>query len=313
MKKLLIFVIVVLIAAAGVFEVYKRGLSGETVLITVNQGDSAHRIARTLKDNDMILSEKLFLAWVKHTGSAGDLKPGVYEFNQKMFTPEIVARLKEGPKNFIRFTVPEGLDIRRTAELLERIEIISSSEEFIQLAESQNLEGYLMPETYVVAEGLGAAGIIRVMRAEFDRKVTPEMHERAAEIGMSMAEVVTLASIVEREAVVDNERPKVASVFLNRLRRGIKLESCATIQYALGEQRARILYRDLEIDSPYNTYRHAGLPPGPIASPGIASIRAVLWPDETDYLFFVSRGDGTHLFGRTFQDHRRNIAQVRGR
>jgi len=313
MKKFTAATLIVLILSGASFYLWFKTLSGVAVRVGVAQGASARHIARTLKENDLILSEKLFLAFVRLTGSAADLKPGEYEFSQKDFSLDIIKALKEGPRNFVRVTVPEGSHIRQTAEILERSGIISSAAEFVEIAEAEGLEGYLMPETYVVSPNVGARAMIRTMRAEFDRKVTPEMFERAAEIGMSMEDVVILASIVEREAVVDFERPKVARVFLNRLARGQRLESCATIQYALGENRPRILYRDLEIDSPYNTYRHAGLPPGPIASPGIASVRAVLWPAEVDYLYFVARGDGTHLFGKTFDEHRRNIARVRDR
>ncbi|MCL2389398.1 MAG: endolytic transglycosylase MltG [Elusimicrobia bacterium] len=313
MKKAFLVLLIILILAAGFVAVWYTRLSGDTVPIHVAHGASARAVARTLKENNIIISERLFLALVRLKGAGGHIMPGNYYFSPQMLPLEIIRTLQAGPRNFMRVTVPEGLHMRYTAEILERSGAINSAAEFIEIAQAERLEGFLMPETYVLAPGTTARNMIRIMVAEFDRKVTPEMHARAEEIGMTMHEVVTLASIVEREAVVNRERPKVASVFLNRLAIGQRLESCATVQFALGETRPRLFYRDLRINSPYNTYLHAGLPPGPIASPGLASIKAVLWPADTNYFFFVSRGDGTHLFGRTFADHRRNIAQVRGR
>jgi UPF0755 protein len=303
-------IIAVLISAVFLFAIVFAGwyslLDTGAVMVTINDGDNARAVARTLKGRKIISSEILFLAWVKLTKSASSLKPGVYKFTQKHLTPEIVKILREGAKDFIKVTIPEGADIKKIAEILFDKGVIANKEEFINLAETQKMEGYLMPETYIVSPRMSAQSMIKVMHDEFINKITPEMYERAEVIGMSMQSVIILASIVEREAVADAERPVIAAVFLNRLAKGQKLESCATVQYALGEQKARLLYKDLEIDSPYNTYKHKGLPPAPICNPGLACIKAVLWPAKTDSLFFVSRGDGTHEFSETLAQHNKN-------
>jgi UPF0755 protein len=166
-----------------------------------------------------------------------------------------------------------------------------------------SLEGYLFPDTYRISYGQTEAEIIRQMVGRFSEVVLPAVEGMVGRWGLGLHEIITLASIVEREVMVDWERPLVASVFLNRLRINMPLQADPTVRYVMREDRSRVLYRDLEIDSPYNTYQNSGLPPGPIASPGLASIMAVLEPADTDYYYFVARGDGTHQFSRTFAEH----------
>lgn len=173
----------------------------------------------------------------------------------------------------------------------------------------KRLEGYLFPDTYKVTATTTEREIIDMMLARFAREATPEFRQKAQKLGLTLHQAVILASIVEREAKVDKERPKVAAVFLNRMKKGWKLESCATVQYALGQPKARLLNKDLQIDSPYNTYKYSGLPPTPIASPGRASLQAAVNPANVDYLFFVVSQDGRHVFSRTLAEHNRAKAK----
>jgi len=218
---------------------------------------------------------------------------------------------------FHRVTIPEGYTVTQIEEILAEKGIVDrtrfrealKSEDFSlpylspAPRDPRHLEGFLFPATYEFPAGLAEKEIIGLMLQRFDAVLTPELQRRSQAMGLSVREVVTLASLVEREARLDEERPIIAAVFLNRLRRGMRLESCATIQYILGKQKEKLTYRDLQIPSPYNTYLHDGLPPGPIANPGLASIKAVLYPAEVDYLYFVARGDGSHYFSRTLGEH----------
>jgi UPF0755 protein len=174
-----------------------------------------------------------------------------------------------------------------------------------------SLEGYLFPDTYRVPWGAGAPDIVRQMLSRTDEAFAAYL-DRCAAMGWTPHEVLTMASIIEAEARVGEERSLISAVYHNRLRRGMRLEADPTVAYAMGGYRGRLLYRDLEIDSPYNTYRNGGLPPGPICSPGAASIRAALYPDpDSDALYFVARGDGSHVFSRTLEEHERAVRAAR--
>jgi len=178
--------------------------------------------------------------------------------------------------------------------------------------EAPSLEGYLFPDTYLVPYGARARDAVDMMLSRMDRVFGDSLFARAAQQGMTPNQVLTLASIVEAEARVPDERPRVAAVYRNRLRRGMRLEADPTVAYAMGGYRGRLLYADLEVDSPYNTYRKAGLPPGPICSPGEAAIHAALYPaPDTSSLYFVARGDGSHIFTRTLREHLAAVKSVR--
>jgi UPF0755 protein len=193
------------------------------------------------------------------------------------------------------------LDEIRSPQRLERRHI-----------DAPSLEGYLFPDTYVVPWGVSPAEVVSQMLDRLDAVFTDSLFARAVEIGMTPHEVLTLASIVEAEARVPAERPIISAVYHNRLRRGMRLEADPTVAYAMGGFRGRMLFVHLEIDSPYNTYRNKGLPPGPICSPGQAAIRAALYPDpDTDALYFVARGDGSHIFSKTLREHQTAVQKVR--
>jgi UPF0755 protein len=247
-----------------------------------------------------------------------------------MGTVGIVRALARGDVELVRFTIPEGVSMRDMADLLEA-KGLASKERFLYLAGGQdhdfkviegntefsgNLEGYLFPDTYTVETGITEEEIITVMVRRFAQAVLPEwsrenVDDNARKLGLHG--IITLASIIEKEAKLSEERPLVASVFYNRLRLNMPLQSCATVQFALGSWKTRLTLNDLEIDSPYNTYITLGLPPGPIASPGLSSVRAALAPAASDYLFFAADQKGGHVFSRTFREHQKAIAQVQVR
>jgi UPF0755 protein len=304
----------IIIAAVIVYAAFSAAwyfsLSGEKKHISVKSGETARSVSLKLKEKNLILSADLFLCWVKVSGSASKIKAGYYEFTRKDGMFKILSELKSGSSSLVKFTVPEGSSIKQTAEIIAG-KIPIDKEVFIKAAEEAKAEGYLMPETYYVDPTVAEDRIIAMMTAEFDKKVTPQMRERAEEIGVAFKDVVILASIVEKEAVKPQERPVIAAVFYNRLKKKIRLESCATVLYAMGINKAKLTVEDTAFDSPYNTYRHSGLPPAPICSPGIESIKAALYPANTSSLFFVSQGNGSHFFAQTLDEHIKNKREAK--
>ncbi|MDR1942324.1 MAG: endolytic transglycosylase MltG [Endomicrobium sp.] len=300
--KIIIALIIISAAAVAARHFY---LPDEKMPISVKNGETARSVSLKLKEKNLILSANLFLCWVKASGAASKIKAGYYEFSSKDGMFKILSELKNGSSSLVKFTVPEGSSIKQTAEIVAQ-KVFIDKDAFIKTAQDLKAEGYLMPETYYVDPTSTQEQIIALMQAEFDKKVTPEMRARAGEIGVSLQDVVIIASIVEKEAVNPKERPVIAAVFYNRLKKKIRLESCATVLYAMGVSKARLTLEDTKFDSPYNTYRHAGLPPGPICSPGIESIKAALYPANTGSLFFVSQGNGSHLFAADLQEHVQN-------
>lgn len=326
------------IAAAGAYYVYTNLQpvdpdSEEFVQVTVPMGSSGTRIASILKEHDLIKNEQLFYYYVRYKGVTG-FQAGDYFLSPSMGIDQIITNLQEGIVHVEteRFTVIEGLTVEETAQSLADQGLVDYDEFLIavneadfsdiafvnEIPEDENrkyrLEGFLYPETYEVYKGLTEEQIIRVMLEQFQKVFKSEWTEALDEHGLTMYEVVTLASIVEREAVLDEERKTISGVFHNRLNEEWLLQSCATVQFVLDKPRERLLLEDLEVDSPYNTYKNAGLPPSPIASPRASSIEAALFPEEHEYFFFVIKNDGSngHNFARTYQEHLDNDARSRG-
>jgi len=248
------------------------------------------------------------------SGNRGHLKAGEYEIPEGSWSWGILSILSSGKSMTHPFTVPEGFSTGQVAALLQA-KGLADAAKFLALARSPeearklsvsaaSLEGYLFPDTYQIPRGFGESRILALMAARFRERVPAGLLEKGRARGLSAHQVLTLASIVEREARADAERAKVASVFINRLAQGQRLESCATVRYATGKFTGPVLDEDLHFHSPYNTYRHKGLPPGPICSPGLKSIQAAAEPAQTDYLFFVVAGNGEHVFSRTFEEHK---------
>ena len=236
-------------------------------------------------------------------------------------TAAIAQSLLKAPIQTQPATIPEGLNRHQIAGHLQAAGVADSAR-FIAATEdpqlirqlgvaASTLEGYLFPETYFFDLNTDERTIVSLMVDQFHRVFADSLRPRLNELGLSLHQAVTLASIVEREAVAVEEQPIISGVFQRRLKLNRRLESCATINYALGTNNKRLTYADLEVDSPFNTYRHHGLPPGPISNPGRTALLAVLYPEETEYLYFVSRGDGTHIFSRTNKEHERAKRQVK--
>lgn len=297
-----------------------------TVEVTVPRGASTAAIAGQLARAGVIRHPLAFLLYVRYRGLDGRLRAGTYALSPAMGLPQIVDLLVEGRVVAERVTVPEGYTVRQVIELLVRNGLADAAGLRAALAERagtwpylprtplrEPLEGYLFPDTYLFPRGAPPATLVDAMLRRFEEAFRPEWRARAAELGLTVHQVVTLASIVEREARLPEERPLIAAVYLNRLNRGMKLDADPTVLYALGRTSGTLTRQDLEVDSPYNTYRYPGLPPGPIANPGAAAIEAVLYPADVDYLYFVARPDGRggHAFARTLEEHLRNVRRYR--
>jgi len=305
------------------------------VVFTINPGETAATIAPRLQREGLITDAQLFLWLVRYRGVDVQLEAGDYELRANMTMDEIVDTLQHGRLREVLVTLPEGRRAEEVAALLEEQGVVDG-EVFLASVRAggfaydflldrpedapSSLEGFLFPETYKIPVDYDAAQLIDLMLATFGERLSPQMRQTAADKDMTIYEVVTLASIVEREAVLAEERPMIASVYLNRLEQGMYLQSDPTVQYALGYQEETgqwwkipmSLEEDTPFDSPYNTYLYPGLPPGPICNPGLQSLQAVLEPAETEYLFFFSRFDGSHAFAETYEEHLRNQELYQG-
>lgn len=302
------------------------------VRFEVQAGETAGSIADGLLAQGLIDNPELFRNYLRYYGLDRELEAGSYQLSSAMTIPQIALTLTEAIPNEITIRVTEGWRREQIAERIgHQAEVPFSDNDFVaatgagapiplELAAiiplNSSLEGFLFPDTYRLATDATAADLVSRMAQNFDSKVTSQMRSDAANTGFTLYQLVTLASIVEREAVVAEERPVIASVYLNRLRQGLKLEADPTVQYAMGFQSATGQWWNLNLDqsdyinadSPYNTYLYIGLPPGPIASPGIDSIRAVIYPAQTNYLFFRAAcdGSGRHKFAATYEEHLSN-------
>lgn len=294
---------------------------GRTVTVNVPRHATAWEVGQLLREKGLVRSAGAFSLYTRLKGVDGRLKAGRYTFNTSMPLGEMVGRLAAGEAEMKVVTIPEGFTVNQIADLLER-EGLVSRQEFLAAAASADfpfpfvknlppgphrLEGYLYPDTYYLEYSLTPEEIIEIMLSRFAQKMKElDYSRRAEQAGLTLHQAVTIASMVEREAKVDEERSLIAGVILNRLRLGMPLQVDATVQYALGAHRAKLYYRDLVVDSPYNTYLFSGLPPGPIACPGEASLLAAVLPARTEYLYYVARPDGTHAFARTLEEHNAN-------
>ncbi len=283
--------------------------SGADILVSIPAGANAKGIAHLLKEKKLLLSKNLFLLLAEIKKAENRIKAGTYRLNPKMSSFEILKNLVEGKTYAFKVTIPEGYTAKEITHLLASKELVNE-ERFLVLVEKKKLEGYLYPETYYLSPGMGEEKIIEIMFSRFNKVFTPEMEKRAKEIKLNREKIVILASIIEKEALKDEERKLISAVFHNRLKKGWFLESCATVNYAWGKEfnqkKGRLSYKDLEIDSLYNTYRNYGLPPGAISNPGLDSINAALYPQESEAMFFVADGEGTHKFSRYYSEHLNN-------
>jgi UPF0755 protein len=316
-------VVLVLGAAAGLtvwWNSFRRPAvqvaTGQPVVVTVPQGATTPQIGELLAREGVVANANEFRAKVRTAGAGADLRAGEYELTTGMSYEDAINALTSGPAvKYTKVTIPEGWRVDQVAARIEKQTGIPAGE-FLSLADSGaaefaadhpylagayrgSLEGFLFPKTYMIEEGSSARDVIEMMLDQFDTEIGSVDVARAKKAGLTLPQLVATASIVERETKLAKERQLVASVVYNRLDRKMRLDMCSTIEYVLKEHKLRLSYADLKIDSPYNTYRHAGLPPGPIASPGLASLKAAAAPADTKYLYYVLTGkDGSHTFAR---------------
>ncbi|WP_196603903.1 endolytic transglycosylase MltG [Pectinatus haikarae] len=297
----------------------------EQIVINVKPGMRTSQIAELLKDKNIIYHDVYFKILAQLKGLDKGMKVGEYVLHRGMSSSAVMDELIKGPQTvIIRVTVPEGYTVEQIADLLERKKI-TSKQDFLTLAKKyipyeymQNsdpnvkykLEGYLFPDTYEFIEDTPAKKVIDAMTGEFDKKIDASLRERAKQMNLSMHELVVMASLVEAEAKFNEDRPLIAQVFFNRLKINMPLQSDTTIQYAMIERKENVSIKDTKIDSPYNTYIHYGLPPGAVDNPGIASVRAVLYPQMNDYLYFVADSEGHNHYSRTYQEHLINVNNI---
>ncbi|MBI4386750.1 MAG: endolytic transglycosylase MltG [Elusimicrobia bacterium] len=287
-------VLAALVAAAWFFR------SGSVVEVEIPAGQSAGEIASLLRRYGVLSYSQGFKALASLTGLDRDLKPGVYRLRRHMTSIDALLRLTRYKPEYAKIVVPEGFCARQIAERLEANGVTSAGA-FMEYAQAHRLEGYLFPTTYYFNRGMKAEDVAQHMVREFRKVVEPDA--RAVVHRLNFDQIVILASILEREAVQAEEKPMIAAVYLNRLAKRKPLEADPTVQYALGHWKKGLTLKDLQVVSPYNTYAHYGLPPGPICSPGLDSIRAVLQPARTDAIYFVADNTGGHTFNATYEEH----------
>lgn len=289
----------------------------------VPTGAAFAQVSDSLARHHIVGSSFLFELYARARHATASVQPGTYAFRRGMSWDRILRDLREGRTVTLRLVIPEGWDIGRiaprVAELLGRpadtiLAVLADSHAAVRMGvPGPTLEGYLFPATYSFGPDVSLDSLLAQLVAAYRRVWTPARRSRADSIGLSEREVVTLASIVEKEARIVAELPLIAAVYHNRLRIGMALQADPTVQYALGRHEERLLYAQIDsvADNPYNTYRHPGLPPGPIASPSEAAIAAVLYPADVKYLYFVARPDGSHTFTSSLAEHNRAKTAIR--
>jgi len=294
------------------------------VTVKIREGLSTAEIADRLAEKGVIDSTLKFRIWARIYGYDDKLRPGSYTFTVGMSDDEVFNKLLTGEKRLVQFTVPEGFGVKDIAERLYNLDL-ADKEEFLQAAENFTpydymkkhkdvffaAEGFLFPDTYTVENDVEIEEILSLMANTFDEKLTASMRAQAAKMDLSIYDLITLASLVEREVRFPEDRAIVAQVLLKRLKLNMPLQTDATLQYLMDTPKEDVTIEDTQIDSPYNTYQHAGLPPGPIANPGMAAIEAVLHPADTDYLYFVADRMGHNHYAYTYEEHLNLVNQYR--
>jgi UPF0755 protein len=311
----------VIVAAASMWfhnAVYDdRSLPAQRTDVIVQRGSTFAQVTAALQDRGVLAHPLAFriLARLRHADA--DIKAGEYRFPAHQTSDEVLRRLVRGEQFAVWVTIPEGYTAQEIARALadrslgdagtfERV-FLHDGGITVGGTRSLNLEGYLFPSTYLIPIDDSPKGVAKILTDQFRRELPADAEKRAKALGRTVPEVVTIASLVEREGKVDEDRPLIASVIYNRLRLGMPLEVDASIEYTFPEHHTVITKRDLEIDSPYNTYRHTGLPPTPIANPGKASLDAAFRPAKSDYLYYVAKPDGHSAFAKTLQEHNANV------
>jgi UPF0755 protein len=291
--------------------------NSNSVELRVEQGEPFAAVVRKLRAQRVIPNEKLFSLWARLTGSDKKIQWGVYRFDPSLAPQEVLHRLVTGKRVFLMVTIPEGLTIKEIAELLAKMQI-ADREKFLAASadpellatlglKDNGLEGYLFPNTYQFTPMTSEKEIIVTMAEHFRKASEPIWAQLGSGQKLSRHEIITLASIIEKETGIEAERPLISAVFHNRLKRNMALQSDPTVIYGLKEFDGNLTRKDLKAQNPYNTYRIPALPPGPICNPSLASIKAALQPADVPYLFFVSKNDGTHIFSQDLESHNQAV------
>ena len=295
------------------------GTSKLEQIVEIKPGMTLRQVSNYLADKKLLDEPSAFVLYTYLQGKQNRIKTGEYQFSPSVPPWKILESLTNGTGILYTVTIPEGYRITEIAELLEKKGLVSKEEfiaetrnkellEAFNISSSNSLEGYLYPETYKFSKSVGARKIVKILVDTFKQRVQkPELMQQAKAGKLSFHEIVTLASLIEKETGLGTERKLISSVFHNRLVKKMRLQTDPTVIYAMVNFDGNIRKKDLSIDSPYNTYKYFGLPPGPIASPGLDSIRAAMDPDHSDYLYFVSRKNGSHQFSTNYKDHTRAV------
>lgn len=328
MKRALLAIVVLLVLALGAgtylivtgAEQPYKGYEGAEQFVEVPPGASPNAIGRRLSDAGVVRDLATFRYALARSGQARRLQAGEYRFDRPLRAREVIDMMARGEVYLRPITFREGLTIRQMAAVYEQagfgkpVEFTKAASNAALIADldpdARDLEGYLFPDTYAMTRRSTAVQLVERMIATFRSALTPDLTARATARGLSVRELVTLASIIEKETGKVQERPMVAAVYANRLRIGMGLQCDPTVIYALeraGRYAGNLTREDLRFDSPYNTYRYVGLPPGPIAAPGRASLEAAAAPADAPFIYFVSRNDGSHAFASTLDEHNRNV------
>ena len=314
-----IFIIVFVTLSWILFSPMTSGSKDTMQVLKIKWGTSFDTILDLMLERGIIQSKSKLKLAAKILGWRYKLKAGKYEIREGLSSYRLLKILVDGEVSIDWVTIPEGKNAREIASILkEKIEIDSTR--FIQLVndsvythnfgvEASSLEGFLFPDSYRFYWGMRSEEIIAILVNQFNKHFNDSLRTRAEELGFTVLEIITLASIIEGEAMIERERPLISAVYHNRLKKGMRLQADPTIQYIIEDSPRRLLKRDLQIDSPYNTYKYSGLPPGPIKNPGLASIKASLYPADVNYLYFVAKGDGSHIFSNTLKQHLRAKSQ----
>lgn len=292
-------------------------------IFTIEAGDGSALIAKKMKKDGLIWSELYFRYYMKNRGLSGKIIAGNYELSGELTIPEIAIYITQEQNKNLKITFPEGWDSKKMAERLSSNGF--SGDEFLEIAKNPpfeltnkysffsmlpkgvSLEGYLFPDTYFFSQKLKTEDVAKKIIANFDNQLTADLREEIKKQGKTLPDIITMASIIEKEVKSDEDRKMISGIFWNRIKNGQPLQSCATIAYILGTSKEQYSFEDTRIESPYNTYLNAGLPPGPISNPGILSIKAAIYPEETNYNYFLSDPKtGKTVFSRTIEEHNAN-------
>ncbi len=331
-KRLLVIIGIIVVGAVIGRQVYIQGLepldpAGKPTLVYLQPGQGVWAVASVLQAEGVIRSAPAFYLHYKlyvYRGGDGSLKGSYFDLSAADSAQVIIEQRLRTPAAR-RVTFPEGFDVEQMGARLGEAGLMISTQAFMDAAVADtiadevgfplpagSLEGYLFPDTYEFVVGTQAEEIVTMLAKTFSRKFHAPNKAEIDACPLTLHELVTIASLIEREARVASERELISSVIRNRLREGMRLQIDATVLYALGGHKPRVTHADLKVDSPYNTYMHAGLPPGPICNPGLACLEAALRPATTEYMFYVARPDGSHVFTRTYDEHLAAIRRIRG-